>query len=156
MDITILLLAKGPSHWCFLQAPGVWSKICAIAFLHAWIPHFQSMICHLYWRWFQFSRVGLKNHHAETKLSMPPRSHHDFLVKANSFELKQLVEEPTRFGPFNTLNLMLTNVPHRVNKTIIIPGISDHDIPLTELSQKPHYIKQMTDWLVKALCSPTD
>ena len=87
---------------------------------------------------------------------MPPRSHHDFLVKANSFELKQLVEEPTRFGPFNTLNLMLTNVPHRVNKTIIIPGISDHDIPLTELSQKPHYIKQMcrkipiyrrADWL---------
>ena len=51
---------------------------------------------------------------------------------------------------------MLTNVPHRVNKTIIIPGISDHDIPLTELSQRTDYIKQarrkmpiywLADWL---------
>ena len=37
---------------------------------------------------------------------------------------------------------MLTNIPLRVNKTTIIPGISDHDIPLVELSLKPHHIYQ--------------
>ena len=37
---------------------------------------------------------------------------------------------------------MLTNVPLRVNKTAIIPGISDHDIPNVELSLKPYHIYQ--------------
>ena len=40
------------------------------------------------------------------------------------------------------LDLILTNITLRVNKTIVIPGISDHVIPLVELSQKPHYINQ--------------
>ena len=71
-----------------------------------------------------------------------PQLHREFLELTNTHELKQLVEGPTRFCPSNTLDLMLTNVPLRVNKTTIIPGISDHDIPHVELSLKPHHIYQ--------------
>ena len=71
-----------------------------------------------------------------------PTFHHEFLESAYSFELKQHVEDPTRFAPSNTLHLMITNIPLRVNKTIVVPGISYHDIPLVEPSQKPHCIKQ--------------
>ena len=46
------------------------------------------------------------------------------------FHLKQMQRQPTRLN--NTLDLWLTNKPSLVKQCNSIPGISDHDIVLTE------------------------
>ena len=90
-----------------------------------------------------FNLPGLDWRSLSLKPNCPyPQVHREFLELTNTYELKQLVEDPTRFCPSNTLDLMLTNIPLRANKTTIIPGISDHDIPLVELQLKSHHIYQ--------------
>ena len=49
--------------------------------------------------------------------------------------LAQMVTEPTR-GP-NTLDYMVTNIPSRFVKTLVIPGLSDHNIPMAEVNLNP-------------------
>jgi hypothetical protein len=49
--------------------------------------------------------------------------------------LTQVVTEPTRGD--NTLDLMITNNPSIITKNQVIPGISDHDIPLLEVDLNP-------------------
>ncbi|XP_019628840.1 PREDICTED: uncharacterized protein LOC109473420 [Branchiostoma belcheri] len=49
--------------------------------------------------------------------------------------LTQIVEDPTR--GVNTLDLILTNRPAQINRTQVIPGISDHLAVYTELEVKP-------------------
>ena len=58
--------------------------------------------------------------------------HQDFIDLTKTFSLSQLVREPTRVS--NVLDLLLTNIPERINFTKVLPGISDHQIPLTEMS----------------------
>ena len=45
--------------------------------------------------------------------------------------LTQVIELPTR--EHNCLDLICTNTPTKILNTDVIPGISDHDIPLVEL-----------------------
>ena len=47
---------------------------------------------------------------------------------------QQTVLEPTRGE--NILDLIITNRPNQINRTQILPGIGDHNVPYTELSIK--------------------
>jgi hypothetical protein len=59
---------------------------------------------------------------------------------ANDFGLEQIVREPTRIN--NTLDLFFTTNPTLVEKSCVVPGISDHDgIPVIIMSTRPNYIK---------------
>ncbi|XP_072028355.1 uncharacterized protein [Amphiura filiformis] len=67
--------------------------------------------------------------------------------------LTQMVEEPTRGD--NTLELIMTNRPHQINRTQVLPGISDHeavnidfDINPTRKKQIPRYVPlySKADW----------
>ena len=49
--------------------------------------------------------------------------------------LTQVIELPTREN--NCLDLICTNTPTKILNTDVIPGISDHDIPLVELDVRP-------------------
>ena len=62
-------------------------------------------------------------------------NHKEFINLLNDNGLTQLVTKPTRLQ--NTLDLMITNNPTRVNRTEILPGISDHEIVLCELDISP-------------------
>lgn len=70
-----------------------------------------------------------------------PKLHHEFLTATNDYKLTQLVTDNTRAK--NTLDLMLTNIPFKVNRTIVVPGISDHEIPVVELSTKARLNRQI-------------
>ena len=60
---------------------------------------------------------------------------------SNDFGLEQIVREPTRIN--NTLDLFFTTNPTLVERSTIVPGISDHDgIPKITTSCKPRVIKQ--------------
>ena len=67
--------------------------------------------------------------------------HKEFINILNDNGLTQLVTKPTRLE--NTLDLMITNNPTRVNSTDILPGISDHEISLCELDISPTMNKQV-------------
>ena len=68
-------------------------------------------------------------------------NHKEFINLINDNGLTQLVTKPTRLE--NTLDLMITNKPTRVNRTEILPGISDHEIVLCELDISPKMNKQV-------------
>ena len=70
-------------------------------------------------------------------------NHKEFLNIHNDNGLTQLVTTPTRLE--NTLDLMITNNPTRVNRTEMLPGISDHEIlvVLCELDISPTTNKQV-------------
>ena len=61
---------------------------------------------------------------------------------ANYFGLEQVVREPTRIN--NILDLFFTPNPTLVERSSVVPGISDHDgIPIVITSCKPRIIKQI-------------
>jgi hypothetical protein len=66
--------------------------------------------------------------------------HTAFIELLHDFGLTQLVLKPTRIN--NTLDLMITNNQSRVNRTEILPGISDHDTILCELDISPSKVNQ--------------
>ena len=78
-----------------------------------------------------------------------PANHQEFKEFMDTTGLSQLVKKPTRNN--NTLDLIMTNIPERVNRTDILPGISDHHICYTELSLRANRRKQAprTIWLYK-------
>ena len=55
--------------------------------------------------------------------------------------LVQMVTSPT--GGQNILDLFFTTNPTLVNKTSILPGLSDHDIVLVKVNSHPEIIKQV-------------
>ena len=75
--------------------------------------------------------------------------HSEFKDFLNDFGLTQMVTEPTRRN--NTLDLIATNLPDQVNRTKVIPGISDHEIPFIDFAVKPSMKKQLPRkvWLFK-------
>ena len=66
--------------------------------------------------------------------------HTEFRDLLENFGLTQCVLEPTRRS--NTLDLIATNLPDRINRVKVIPGISDHEIVFMELSVHLNYRKQ--------------
>ena len=70
-----------------------------------------------------------------------PGAHHRFGEVLNDHGLSQIIQEPTREN--NILDLIATNRPNQINRTQIIPGISDHNIPYTELDINPSRSKQI-------------
>ena len=59
---------------------------------------------------------------------------------ANDFNLEQMVTEPTRKDKI--LELFFTNNPSLVEKSVVIPGMSDHDgIPLLVINTSPKISK---------------
>jgi len=69
-----------------------------------------------------------------------PAIHHRFADCLDDNALTQLVEEPTRNR--NTLDLMITNIPSKVLRLSVIPGISDHEAVFMELDTRPVSHKQ--------------
>ena len=78
-------------------------------------------------------------------LSVPPGSSKkamsEFMIEiADQFDLDQMVTKPTRED--RILDLFLTNNPSLVQKSAVIPGISDHDgIPMIDMLTHPKLIK---------------
>ncbi len=70
-----------------------------------------------------------------------PSIHNKFGDILNDHGLTQIIEEPTRAD--NTLDLIITNRPNQINRTQILPGISDHNVVYTELEVKPVRKKQV-------------
>ena len=56
----------------------------------------------------------------------------------NEYGRGQIVDKETRIteNSSNTLDIFLTNFPDMVNRCEVIPGISDHDIPLLDVSTR--------------------
>ena len=88
--------------------------------------------------------------------SLKPNSQHtgmreQLIDMVNDHGLTKMVDKPTRTTSTmsNTLDIFLTNTPDMVNRCEIIPGISDHDIPLLDVSSQvvlnkksPHKVSQ--------------
>ena len=70
-----------------------------------------------------------------------PRLHYKFGEILDDNGITQIVEEPTRLD--NTLDLILTNRPNQINRTQVIPGISDHEAVFTEFNVKLARKKQV-------------
>ncbi len=65
---------------------------------------------------------------------------HQFLIDISlKFGLTQLIRQPTRQG--NILDLVFTSNPSLIKSTTVIPGLSDHDIPLIDSLTRPKYNK---------------
>ena len=69
-----------------------------------------------------------------------PRLHEKFGNIINDAGLEQIIDLPTRLD--NTLDLVCTNTPSKVDHTEILPPISDHSIPLVEMDIRPIRITQ--------------
>ena len=70
-----------------------------------------------------------------------PRNHYRLADSLDDNGLVQVIEEPTRNK--NTLDLLIINIPSKILRTDIIPGISDHDIVYAEIvKHKPVKHKQ--------------
>ncbi len=69
-----------------------------------------------------------------------PILHQKFGDLLDDKNIDQVVEEPT--GDKATLDLIITNQPAKINRVEVIPGISDHDIPLVEVDVSPIGWKQ--------------
>ena len=59
---------------------------------------------------------------------------------ATKFSLSQVHDSATREG--NLLDLVFTTNPSLVKASNNTPGISDHDIVVTDIDLKPHYVRQ--------------
>ena len=57
-----------------------------------------------------------------------------------TFNLTQVNQSSTRES--NLLDLAFTTNPSLIKSSISVPGISDHDIIITDSMTKPHYVKQ--------------
>ena len=66
---------------------------------------------------------------------MMPFQHNQYLEPINNNEMTQIIEEPTRLE--NTLELIVVSNPTLVNRTEILPGISDHDGHFVEIDISP-------------------
>ncbi|KAL8571151.1 hypothetical protein ACOMHN_010612 [Nucella lapillus] len=64
-----------------------------------------------------------------------PSLHRLFLEMIHDMRVEQLVDRPTREK--NTLDLFLTNLPSRVPRVEVMPGISDRCIPYIKLDLNP-------------------
>ena len=66
-------------------------------------------------------------------------SYEDFQNMLYDFNLNKVVEVPTRLG--NTIDLFLTSNPSLVNRVITLPGLSDHEAVLADVSITPKLSK---------------
>ena len=66
-----------------------------------------------------------------------------------SASLTQIHNQPTRAD--NMLDLVFTSNPSHIKTSVSVPGISDHDIVITDMEIKPHYQKIL---LGKAIYTP--
>ena len=64
-----------------------------------------------------------------------PTTHNRFQDLLDDVGMTQMVEDPTRER--YALDLICTNLPGKINKIDIIPGISDHCIPTAEVDVRP-------------------
>ena len=70
-----------------------------------------------------------------------PAFYRECLEAFNDCLLEQMVTSPTRGQ--NILDLFLTSNPTLIDKTTVLPGLSDHDIVKVELNAKPKITKQV-------------
>lgn len=61
--------------------------------------------------------------------------HYKFAEILNDHSMEQVVEDLTREK--NVLDLFATNIPSKLNRTEVIPDVSDHCVPLMELDVSP-------------------
>ena len=103
-------------------------------------------------RWFDFG--------PQLKSSVSNPGEHERLVELMfDHGITQHIHDVTRVDPFhgteNTLDLLFSNRPGSVISARVVPGISDHDVPLIEMdlkpirvTKKPHEVPQYksADW----------
>ncbi|KAI8486093.1 hypothetical protein Bbelb_361930 [Branchiostoma belcheri] len=79
------------------------------------------------------------NPEVDSITSKPSSLTGNYISLANDCGLEQMVCEPTytRGQASNTLDLFLTTNPTLVERVKIVPGLSDHDIPLIDVHAKP-------------------
>ena len=63
-----------------------------------------------------------------------PSLHEEFEIFLADNGLTQMISDPTYL--MNTLDLTLTNIHERINRTKVLPGMSDHHVTYTELDLK--------------------
>ena len=68
--------------------------------------------------------------------------HQQLIDISNKFGLTQIIQDETREK--NILDLTFVTNPTLVVNSSIVPGISDHDITITDFSIRPHYQKPKT------------
>ena len=80
----------------------------------------------------------------ETESTMPggkdPAKSNRLLEIAADNNLTQVQMKPTRDD--NNLDLFFTNHPSLVNRSEVIPGFADHDIPILDINLKAHHVTQ--------------
>ena len=64
-----------------------------------------------------------------------PAQHNQFLDIIADKGMSQVIDQPTRAD--NTLDLLVVNNPTLINRTEILPGISDHDVVFAEVDISP-------------------
>ena len=73
--------------------------------------------------------------------SLQDRNIHQRLIDLTSeHNLTQIHDQPTRNGKL--LDLVFTTNPSLIKSSVIVPGISDHDIVVTDVDIKPVYSSQ--------------
>ncbi len=83
---------------------------------------------------FNFPRWDWESKQLKEK-SRYPKLHLQFGEILDDRNLVQVVEKPTRHKA--TLDLLVINYPAQVDRVVVTPEISDHDIPLVEIEVKP-------------------
>ena len=62
----------------------------------------------------------------------------DLIIETSvEYNIEQIVTEITRVHSGNILDLFFTSNSTLVNKTSVIPGLSDHDIPMIDINVRP-------------------
>ena len=84
---------------------------------------------------------GIQWPSASIKPNCPtPAQHNLFIDILADHGLSQIVDQPTRGE--NTLDLIAVNNITLVNRSEVIPGISDHDAVFAEIDIRPQRYKQ--------------
>ena len=65
-----------------------------------------------------------------------PALHTRLIDLLHDLGMEQVVRQPTRFGPDNVLDLVITNTPQLIPRVEIMPGISDHETVYFEYKSK--------------------
>lgn len=87
--------------------------------------------------------------HLTVKSGSEKEVQQQLIETTTSASLTQIHDQPTRAD--NMLDLVFTSNPSLIKTSVSVPGISDHDIVITDMEIKPHYQKIL---LGKAIYTP--
>ena len=80
--------------------------------------------------------------HLTVKSGSEKEVQQQLIETTTSASLTQIHDQPTRAD--NMLDLVFTSNPSHIKTSVSVPGISNHDIVITNMEIKPHYQKTTT------------